>query len=381
MDLGSGLGTVEQWAYGTKEDPGRKVVQRGCDRRGENTPDDSYASSEADCYTSPLDESSSSSASTGKSGMDLGLSLGTGINATIDTDEQKAIKPASDSSSSTSLSKIPSEMRRIHGPAQNWVLNDSALLKHIASFLVGSNSTNLEQMVAAFFLQNGRNDLFNFQRVNKAVCKSLRPTMQKIQTRLYSLSLDEPACRNLLLPMTEQGIYPAVKLIIEKLQRLRVPLATITDANGNNALHLASQRDDIRMRKLILTANQKLDRRQNYANKTPYQQCSTLTRLKLHSRNICLFAATFSVLLNIVLPLAVDYSTRGHPTLHMNELLNLIIVGFYLLAATALQLLLSETSEAAVNTVARNAGLAGLTAGILATFFICACLLIYPNIF
>jgi hypothetical protein len=282
----NGEGKPEKEAYSTEEaiqrDAVRKAAQHERERCGDFTPDDSCASS----YASPLDESSSSSASTGKSGMDLGLGLGTGVDADIDTDEQKAIQPTNASSSST------------YGSAQETVLGNEELLEHIASFLVGSNSTNPEQMVTAFFKpasfwqHNGRTDFFNFQRVNKAVYKSLRPTVQGIRT--YLNNLDEPAYRNLLLPMAEQGIYPAAKIIIENLQRLHSPLTTITDANGNNALHLASQRGDVRMRELIRKADQALNTQQNHANKTPYQLCSWLTKLRLHdAKRALLFSLVF----------------------------------------------------------------------------------------
>ncbi len=160
-------------------------------------------------------------------GMDLGVGLGTGIAANIDTDEQKAMQPASTSSSSTATANDSSsstslrKQGRLHGSAQEIVFGDpqSPILDCIASFLVGSNSTDPAQMVTAFFKpaaifqQNRRDDFFNFQRVNKAVYRSLRPMVQKIHKILFES--DGEALSKLLLSMSKQGIIRPLRSLLE----------------------------------------------------------------------------------------------------------------------------------------------------------------------
>ncbi len=178
-------------------------------------------------------------------GMDLGVGLGTGIAANIDTDEQKAMQPASTSSSSTTRN----ETAEIHGSTQETVLGDK--------------------------------------------------------------NLDGSACRNQLLPMVEQGNYPAVKIIIGNLQRLNIPIGEIMGAGGNNALHIASRRGDVRMRKLILKADQTLDTQQNNDGKTPYELCSVTTKIRSHVKDIALF----SIILGLAIALlARTYACPGMET-------------------------------------------------------------------
>jgi hypothetical protein len=337
--------------------------------------------------------------------MNLGVGLGTGIAANIDTDEQKAMQPASTSSSSTATANDSSsstslrKQGRLHGSAQEIVFGDpqSPILDCIASFLVGSNSTDPAQMVTAFFKpaaifqQNRRDDFFNFQRVNKAVYRSLRPMVQKIHKILFEsdgealsklllsmskqgiypatkiiignlehINLDEPACRNLLMPMVQQGVRPAVKIIIGNLQRLNIPIGSIMDADGNNALHLASQRGDVGMRDLILAADQVLDRQRNRANQTPYQLCSRLARFKIHGREIFGLAEISATLLGISRAFAKlnkNPPMQDHPMLFLNDIatfmaLAMLLLGLPLAAAT--YLLAPTNSESATRELGRE---------------------------
>jgi hypothetical protein len=204
--------------------------------------------------------------------MDLGLGLGTGIDATIDTDEQKTIQPASDSSSSTSLS----EMGRIRGSKREFVLGNADMVKYIASFLFGDITSKTDNERCINFFENSP-----MLRVCKDWWNDLHPLINQNMVRLHRLLLEDPDFFNQIM---NSKAYKALKAAIQECKNFNISLTALRDPFGNNLLHNAAMLNDTKMFRLLRNAAPELYHQQNNAGKYPINLASTSTKLRVSSK-------------------------------------------------------------------------------------------------